>query len=73
MGAIEKYYDIKIIINQIIEADIDIALICHKSPKIEIAFEEILKKIKSSDKIMEKGKKSLERVLELKKYIDSDS
>ena len=43
MGAIHKHYDIKTAIRQILQADIDMTLICHKGPNIEIAYKEILK------------------------------
>ena len=36
MGAIIKHYDIKTAIRQILLADIDITLICHKGPNIEL-------------------------------------
>ncbi len=42
MGAIVKHYDIDTVMAQIIAADIDMALICHESPKIEMAFEILL-------------------------------
>ncbi|MEA3280303.1 MAG: glycoside hydrolase family 3 N-terminal domain-containing protein, partial [Thermodesulfobacteriota bacterium] len=70
MGAIKKNYDIKTIIQRMLSADIDIALICHKGPDIEGAFYEILNALKSSQKIMTKGMESVERILEVKqKYI----
>lgn len=70
MGAIKKNYNIKTIIQQILSADIDIALICHKGPDIEEAFYEILNSLKGSQKIMEKGMESVERILKVKqKYI----
>ncbi len=70
MGAIKKNYNIKTIIQQILSADIDIALICHKGPDIEEAFYEILNSLKGSQKIMAKGMESVERILKVKqKYI----
>ncbi len=70
MGAIKKNYNIKTIIQQILSADIDIALICHKGPDIEEAFYEILNSLKDSQKIMAKGMESVERILKVKqKYI----
>jgi len=70
MGAIKKNYSIKTRIQQILSADIDIALICHKGPDIEKAFYEILNSLKGSQKIMAKGMESVERILKVKqKYI----
>jgi len=70
MGAIKKHYDIKTVLRQILSADIDIALICHKGPDIENAFEEILDAQNRSQSIKAKGMKSLERIMNLKsKYL----
>ena len=70
MGAIKKHYDIRTVICQILLAGIDIALICHKGPDIENAFEVILKSFSDSNRIREKGAKSLIRILKLKrKYL----
>ncbi len=71
MGAIKKHYDIKTVLRQILSADIDIALICHKGPDIENAFEEILDAQNRSQSIKAKGMKSLERIMNLKsKYLE---
>jgi len=70
MGAIKNNYDIKAVIKQILSADIDIALICHKGPNIEIAYEKILKGLKDSKNIKTKGKESVRRILKTKeKYL----
>ncbi|MBW2738250.1 MAG: beta-N-acetylhexosaminidase [Deltaproteobacteria bacterium] len=70
MGAIKNNYDIKAVIKQILSADIDIALICHKGPNIEIAYEKILKELKDSKKIRDKGVESVKRILKTKeKYL----
>ena len=71
MGAIKKHYDIKTVLRQILSADIDIALICHKGPDIENAFEEILDAQNRSQSIKAKGMKSLVRIMNLKsKYLE---
>jgi len=57
MGAMIGNYDIKVMMKQVLSADIDIALICHRSPKIEGAFEEILRIISDSTEAKEKGLK----------------
>lgn len=70
MGAIKKHYDLKTVLRQILSADIDIALICHKGPDIENAFQEILKYLSNSNLIKEKGLHSLKRIMNLKrKYL----
>ncbi|MBU4419856.1 MAG: beta-N-acetylhexosaminidase [Proteobacteria bacterium] len=70
MGAIKGNYDIKTIIEQLLSADIDIALICHKGPNIEIAYKKILKGLKDSKNIKAKGKESVKRILKTKeKYL----
>ncbi|MBW2411585.1 MAG: beta-N-acetylhexosaminidase [Deltaproteobacteria bacterium] len=66
MGAIQKHFDIKTIINQILSAGIDIALICHKGPNIERAFEEILASLSANQKMRSKGLVSVDRILRSK-------
>lgn len=70
MGAIINHYDIETAIRQILLAGIDIALICHKGPNIEKAFQEILAIQKSDQAFKTKGLESVRRVLALKqKYL----
>lgn len=66
MGAITKHFDIQTSILQVLAADIDLALICHKGPNIEIAYEVILKAMTDSPEIRAKGLESVERVMRLK-------
>ncbi len=67
MGAIGGRYDIHTSIQRIVEADIDIALICHQGPNIQIAFEEMQKCLADSHDARQKGFDSLNRILALKK------
>jgi len=67
MGAITKHHDIRISIQQILGADIDLALICHKGPNIEIAYEQLLKTITDSAEMKARGIKSAERIMGLKR------
>ena len=67
MGAIAKHYDIKTIVQQILAADIDIALICHKGPNIEIAFEEIVKQFSDAPELKAKAIESVRRIMKLKR------
>jgi len=72
MGAITKHYEIRISIQQILAADIDLALLCHKGPNIEIAYEEILKTISESADMKARGIESAKRIMGLKtKYISA--
>jgi beta-N-acetylhexosaminidase len=63
MGAIINHYDIYTVIHQILIADVDLALICHKGPNIEKAFNEIKKNIIEDDLIREKNIASLNRIM----------
>jgi beta-N-acetylhexosaminidase len=70
MGAIAKYYEIRQAIRRILAANIDLALICHQGPNIEIAFEEILQRITDSPEIKARGIDSVQRIDKLKrKYL----
>lgn len=67
MGAIRKRYDIQTAIRRILVAGVDMALICHKGPPIELAYQEILQNIKNSKKLMDRGIESVKRIMNLKK------
>ncbi len=67
MGAIGKHYDIKTAIRQILQAGIDMTLICHKGPNIEIAYQEILAHHRRSREIKATGIASVKRITALKK------
>ncbi len=67
MGAIVKHYDIQTAIRRILAADIDLALICHQGPNIEIAYKEILQGIMDSADMKAKGIESVKRIMKLKK------
>jgi beta-N-acetylhexosaminidase len=74
MGAITKHYKIQISIQQILAANIDLALICHKGPNIEIAFEQIVKEITASAEMKARGIESAERIMRYKnQYIKTQS
>jgi len=66
MGAIKNHYDIYTVIQQILAADVDLALICHKGPNIEIALKEIQKRISKNKILKEKNKQSLNRIMAYK-------
>ena len=67
MGAINNHYDIKTAIRQILLADIDLALICHKGPNIETAYKEILRNLNASPELKVNAIKSVQRIIDLKK------
>ena len=71
MGAITKHYKIRPAIQQILASEIDLALICHKGPNIEIAFEEIIKALTDSAEMTAKGLDSVARIMNTKrKYLN---
>jgi len=67
MGSIQKYFTIEDAIHHILDAEVDIALICHKSPDIESAFETIYSSIQHSSKQKTLACQSLHRVFQLKR------
>ena len=70
MGAIAKHFDIQTIIGQALEAEIDIVMICHKGPNIELAFEEMVKRFTDSPELNKKATASARRIMRLKqKYL----
>jgi len=66
MGAIVNHYDIHTVMGQILAAEIDIALICHKGPNIQIAFDEIQKRMAEDEDFVQKNCESVTRVMRLK-------
>ena len=72
MGAITHHYDIKTAVHQILEAGIDMALVCHKGPNIQIAYQEILDGLRQSPDTRTKGMASVKRIMALKRqYLDA--
>lgn len=70
MKAIQK--DIETCIHQILASGIDMALICHKGPNIDKAYDEIRRLLREDETLSALGKKSVERILRAKqKYIGS--
>lgn len=66
MGAIKPNHDIGTAIDQILTADVDIALICHKGPDIEAACKKIRRALSDDPHIGRKGRRSMDRILRLK-------
>ncbi|MCB2148133.1 MAG: beta-N-acetylhexosaminidase [Deltaproteobacteria bacterium] len=67
MGAIKPSHDIDTAISQILSADVDIALICHKGPDIQAACEKIRKSLIDDKDLRQMGRQSVERILRLKR------
>jgi beta-N-acetylhexosaminidase len=55
MGAIHAYYPVEILAERILEAQIDIALICHRTEKIENLFDAIRKAHRKSSDVKRLG------------------
>ncbi len=60
-------HDMKTCIQQILKSGIDMALICHKGPNINIAYHEIIRLLNENESFYLTGKKSVERILRYKK------
>lgn len=67
MGAIGRHVELSTAVSCILAAGIDLALICHRSPDIEAAFEQILSSIKSDQALRQANEKSVSRILEMKR------
>ncbi|MDX9818902.1 MAG: beta-N-acetylhexosaminidase [Desulfococcus multivorans] len=67
MGAVNRHFGISEIIQRIVLADIDIALICHKSPKIVQAYENLVKVMDADLQADLAPTSSLRRILMKKK------
>jgi beta-N-acetylhexosaminidase len=66
MGAIRKHYDIDVCVSRIMEANIDLVMICHKGPDIERSFDLLCDGMKNSEILLEMGRRSVERIMGLK-------
>jgi len=70
MKAIQK--DIETCIGQILASGIDMALICHRGPNIDKAYNEIRRLLREDETLSALGKKSIDRILRAKqKYLGS--
>ncbi|MFW6332078.1 MAG: beta-N-acetylhexosaminidase [Thermodesulfobacteriota bacterium] len=66
MGAIHNYFDTRIVIKRVLQAEIDIALICHAGPAIQTACDEILENWHTEDLHL-KNRACVERILRMKR------
>ena len=70
MGAIAKHYNIKTAIGRVLQANVDMALICHPGPALEDAFEILQESMRSSKDLYQQGLLSARRIAQLKnRYI----
>lgn len=66
MGAIANHFDIETAAEQVLRAEVDIALICHSREKMEKAFERMSAVMAASDKLRAAAHTSCRRLLQLK-------
>ncbi len=66
MGAITRHYPLEIAVDQALSSEIDQILICHKSPAIEVAFEQIQKRIRDDASLNALCDQSVQRILAAK-------
>ncbi len=70
MGAIKKYYDIDTVMQRVLAADIDLALICHRGPDIARAYEVLVDRLTKSVVMRKRGIEAAGRILAAKrKYL----
>ncbi len=67
MGAIKKHWGIRLVMRQILVAEIDVPLICHPGPDIETAYEAILRFQSASLANRSLCERSVQRIMHLKK------
>ena len=67
MGAIDKHFDFSDVIRQTLAADIDLALICHRSGRMETAFAQIAAALTDSQSMYQQGLAAARRILHTKR------
>jgi beta-N-acetylhexosaminidase len=72
MGAVRNHFEIGTSVRQILSAGIDMMLICHEGPDIELAFTEIMRNMRDSRDLRADAEKSVGRIIRLKeKYLST--
>jgi beta-N-acetylhexosaminidase len=66
MGAIDKHYDVDTTVSRILDAEVDIVLICHDRARIEAAYGALLRAVRHSQDMRAKTLASVQRILDLK-------
>jgi len=69
MGAIETHYTVEVLAAQILEAQIDLALICHRTDKIEAFFEAIRKAFSHAPEVRQQGFASCRKITQTLKTL----
>jgi beta-N-acetylhexosaminidase len=69
MGAITRHYALDTAVDQALLSEIDQLLICHKSPAIDAAFEQIQKRIRDNASLDVLSDQSIRRILAAKERI----
>jgi beta-N-acetylhexosaminidase len=67
MGAIAGRWDTAACMRQILEAEVDLALICHRGPAMETAFETLVTALQRDPTRIAAARRSAQRILELKR------
>ncbi len=60
------HHDMDTCIGRILASDIDLTLICHQGPNIEKAFNSIVRRLETDQKMRERGQTSLQRIYRYK-------
>ncbi len=68
MGAIAKHYDIKTAVRRVLQANVDMALICHPGSAVETAFEVIAEAMRARAYLYQQGVLSVGRIALLKNH-----
>lgn len=63
MGAIVRHFDIRTVIRQVVAAEVDFALICHKGPRIREGWDEMLRQ---THQFPDLARAAVQRILDLK-------
>jgi beta-N-acetylhexosaminidase len=72
MGAIEKHFGFEGALSQVMDAEIDLILICHRGEKIETGLEKIMEHGARSQRDAARARAAVERILNLKqKYLST--
>ncbi len=66
MGAIKQFQTIEPVMAHLLESDVDIAMICHKGPDIQTAYDTILRLCNKNPELLEMCRCSVERIMALK-------
>jgi len=66
MGAIDRHYDMETVMDRVLAADIDLALICHRRAVVERAFDRLHARIETSSQVKSGAVRTVERIMRIK-------